>query len=210
MLKKQYIQGVIEAGCDEAGRGPLAGSVFAAAVIFNENDELNHPKGSNEEMMNLINDSKQLTAKQREQLRPWIEQHAAAWAVAEVTAEEIDQINILNASILAMQRALSKLSIRPEHILVDGNKWKPYVPEGEVLEIPAKTVVKGDATYLSIAAASILAKTYRDEYMTKLAEQYPQYGWERNMGYPTKEHYAAIAKYGITPFHRKSFKLTIN
>lgn len=210
MLKKQYIQGVIEAGCDEAGRGPLAGSVFAAAVIFNENDELNHPKGSNEEMMNLINDSKQLTAKQREQLRPWIEQHAAAWAVAEVTAEEIDKINILNASILAMQRALSKLIIRPEHILVDGNKWKPYVPEGEVLEIPAKTVVKGDATYLSIAAASILAKTYRDEYMTKLAEQYPQYGWERNMGYPTKEHYAAIAKYGITPFHRKSFKLTIN
>lgn len=210
MLKKQYIQGVIEAGCDEAGRGPLAGSVFAAAVIFNENDELNHPKGSNEEMMNLINDSKQLTAKQREQLRPWIEQHAAAWAVAEVTAEEIDKINILNASILAMQRALSKLIIRPEHILVDGNKWKPYVPEGEVLEIPAKTVVKGDATYLSIAAASILAKTYRDEYMTKLAEQYPQYGWERNMGYPTKEHYEAIATYGITPLHRKTFKLTIN
>ncbi len=208
MLKKQYIQGVIEAGCDEAGRGPLAGSVFAAAVIFNENDGLNRPEGLNEEMMSLINDSKQLTAKQREQLRPWIEQHAAAWAVAEVTAEEIDRINILNASILAMQRALDQLTIRPQHILVDGNKWKPYVPQGEVLEIPAKTVVKGDATYLSIAAASILAKTYRDEYMTQLAEQYPQYGWERNMGYPTKEHYEAIAQYGITPVHRKSFKLS--
>ena len=208
MLKKQYIQGVIEAGCDEAGRGPLAGSVFAAAVIFYENDGMNRPEGLNEEMMSLINDSKQLTAKQREQLRPWIEQHAAAWAVAEVTAEEIDRINILNASILAMQRALDQLTIRPQHILVDGNKWKPYVPQGEVLEIPAKTVVKGDATYLSIAAASILAKTYRDEYMTQLAEQYPQYGWERNMGYPTKEHYEAIAQYGITPVHRKSFKLS--
>lgn len=209
MLKPYYIKSVVEAGCDEAGRGPLAGSVFAAAVIFNENDEWNRLR-QNDAMMNLINDSKQLTAKQREQLRPWIEQHAAAWAVAEVTAEEIDKINILNASILAMQRALSKLTIRPEHILVDGNKWKPYVPEGEVLEIPAKTVVKGDATYLSIAAASILAKTYRDEYMTKLAEQYPQYGWERNMGYPTKEHYEAIAKYGITPFHRKSFRLEVS
>ncbi len=214
MLKKQYIQGVIEAGCDEAGRGPLAGSVFAAAVIWETPNHTFPQKGKtakeDKELLNLINDSKQLTAKQREQLRPWIEQHAAAWAVAEVTAEEIDKINILNASILAMQRALSKLIIRPKHILVDGNKWKPYVPEGEVLEIPAKTVVKGDATYLSIAAASILAKTYRDEYMTKLAEQYPQYGWERNMGYPTKEHYEAIATYGITPLHRKTFKLTIN
>lgn len=205
MLRVQCVSGINEAGCDEAGRGPLAGSVFAAAVIFNENDEKIVPLGK--EMMNLINDSKQLTAKQRERLRPWIEQHAAAWAVGEVTAEEIDKINILNAAILAMQRALDKLTIRPQHILVDGNKWKPYVPQGEVLEIPAKTVVKGDATYLSIAAASILAKTYRDEYMMKMAQQYPHYGWDRNMGYPTKEHYEAIAKYGITPLHRKSFKL---
>lgn len=201
----------MEAGCDEAGRGPLAGSVFAAAVIW---EAPNHTfprkrKATKEdnELLDLINDSKQLTAKQRERLRPWIEQHAAAWAVAQVSAEEIDKINILNASILAMQRALDQLTIRPQHILVDGNKWKPYVPEGEVLEVPAKTVVKGDATYLSIAAASILAKTYRDEYMTHLSQQYPQYGWDRNMGYPTKEHYEAIAKYGITPVHRKSFKL---
>lgn len=204
MLRIQCVSGINEAGCDEAGRGPLAGSVFAAAVVFNE------WKGkveSESEEWNLINDSKQLTAKQRERLRPWIEQHAAAWAVGEVTAEEIDKINILNAAILAMQRALDKLTIRPQHILVDGNKWKPYVPQGEVLEVPAKTVVKGDATYLSIAAASILAKTYRDEYMIKMAQQYPQYGWDRNMGYPTKEHYEAIAKYGITPLHRKSFKL---
>lgn len=207
MLKRYCIKGVVEAGCDEAGRGPLAGSVFAAAVIFRENEELNRLR-LNDAMMNLINDSKQLTAKQREQLRPWIEQHAAAWAVGEVTAQEIDEINILNASILAMQRALDQLSIRPEHILVDGNKWKPYVPQGEVMAIPAKTVVKGDATYLSIAAASILAKTYRDEYMINLSQQYPQYGWERNMGYPTREHYEAIARYGITPVHRKSFNLS--
>lgn len=211
MLRIQCVSGIKEAGCDEAGRGPLAGSVFAAAVIWEAPNHTFPTKGKatkeDEELLDLINDSKQLTAKQRERLRPWIEKHAAAWAVAEVTAEEIDKINILNASILAMQRALSKLTIKPEHILVDGNKWKPYVPEGEVLEIPAKTVVKGDATYLSIAAASILAKTYRDEYMTKLAEQYPQYGWDRNMGYPTKEHYEAIAKWGITPVHRKTFQL---
>lgn len=209
MLKRYNIQGVIEAGCDEAGRGPLAGSVFAAAVIFEENDGLNRLR-LNDELMELINDSKQLTDKQRQRLRPWIEQHAAAWAVAEVTAEEIDQINILNASILAMQRALDQLSIRPQHILVDGNKWKPYIPSGEVMAIPATTVVKGDATYMSIAAASILAKTYRDEYMTQLSHEYPQYGWDRNMGYPTAQHYAAIQQYGITPYHRKSFKLIKN
>lgn len=209
MLKQYNIQGVMEAGCDEAGRGPLAGSVFAAAVIFDNNDGLNRLR-LNDEMMELINDSKQLTDKQRQRLRPWIEQHAAAWAVAEVTAEEIDQINILNASILAMQRALDKLTIRPQHILVDGNKWKSYIPRGEVLAIPATTVVKGDATYLSIAAASILAKTYRDEYMTRLSEEYPQYGWDRNMGYPTAQHYAAIRQFGITPYHRKSFKLIKN
>ncbi len=206
MLKQYNIQGVMEAGCDEAGRGPLAGSVFAAAVIFGECDKVE----SESEEWNLINDSKQLTDKQRQRLRPWIEQHAAAWAVAEVTAEEIDQINILNASILAMQRALDQLSIRPQHILVDGNKWKPYIPSGEVMAIPATTVVKGDATYMSIAAASILAKTYRDEYMTRLSEEYPQYGWDRNMGYPTAQHYAAIRQFGITPYHRKSFKLIKN
>lgn len=209
MLKQYNIQGVIEAGCDEAGRGPLAGSVFAAAVIFDHNDGLNRLR-LNDEMMDLINDSKQLTDKQRQRLRPWIEEHAAAWAVAEVTAEEIDHINILNASILAMQRALDKLTIRPQHILVDGNKWKPYIPQGEVLAIPATTVVKGDATYLSIAAASILAKTYRDEYMKRLSQEYPQYGWDRNMGYPTAEHYKAIQQYGITPFHRKTFNLKLD
>ena len=209
MLKQYDIQGVIEAGCDEAGRGPLAGSVFAAAVIFNENEELNRLR-LNDEMMNLINDSKQLTDAQRYRLRPWIEEHAAAWAVAEVTAEEIDKINILKASILCMQRALDKLTIRPEHILVDGNKWKPYIPAGEVMAIPATTVVKGDATYLSIAAASILAKTYRDDYMKQLATEYPQYGWDHNMGYPTAEHYKAIRQYGITPYHRKTFNLKLD
>lgn len=218
MLKRYNIQSVIEAGCDEAGRGPLAGSVFAAAVIF-EAPNLTFPQKGKEvlvtsdgirtigEEWELINDSKQLTDKQRQRLRPWIEEHAAAWAVAEVTAEEIDHINILNASILAMQRALDKLTIRPQHILVDGNKWKPYIPQGEVMAVPATTVVKGDATYLSIAAASILAKTYRDEYMTRLSQEYPQYGWDRNMGYPTAEHYKAIQKYGVTPYHRKTFNL---
>lgn len=205
MLKRYNIQSVIEAGCDEAGRGPLAGSVFAAAVIFGECDKVESESESEE--WNLINDSKQLTDKQRQRLRPWIEEHAAAWAVAEVTAEEIDHINILNASILAMQRALDKLTIRPQHILVDGNKWKPYIPQGEVMAVPATTVVKGDATYLSIAAASILAKTYRDEYMTRLSQEYPQYGWDRNMGYPTAEHYKAIQQYGVTPYHRKTFNL---
>ena len=204
MLKSCCIQGVIEAGCDEAGRGPLAGSVFAAAVILDpcllENDE-------HCQWLAILNDSKQLTDKQRQYLRPLIEQHATAWAVVEVTAEEIDKINILNASIMGMQRALAKLSVTPQHIIVDGNKWKPYIPKGEIMEIPARTIVKGDGKYLSIAAASVLAKTYRDEYMMRLHEQYPQYHWDTNMGYPTKAHYEAIRKYGITPYHRKTFKL---
>jgi ribonuclease HII len=204
MLKINCIEGVVEAGCDEAGRGPLAGSVFAAAVVLDpslvEND-------AHREWLDMLNDSKQLTEKERQYLRPKIEQYAKAWAVVEVTAEEIDRINILNASILGMQRALDKLHVRPQHIIVDGNKWKPYIPEGEVLEISARTVVKGDGKYLSIAAASVLAKTYRDEYMLRLHDEYPQYHWNTNMGYPTKAHYEAIRKYGITPYHRRSFKL---
>lgn len=203
MLLPFCIPHVIEAGCDEAGRGPLAGSVFAAAVVL--------PQDFRNEM---LNDSKQLTEKQREQLRPIIEQEALAWAVAEVTAAEIDQINILNASLLGMRRALDKVGQQLarthqsiEHILVDGNRWKPYVPEGGVLEVPARTVVHGDATYMSIAAASILAKTYRDDYMRRLSQQYPQYGWERNMGYPTKEHYEALKQFGPTPYHRLTFNL---
>ena len=204
MLRPYYIKGVVEAGCDEAGRGPLAGSVFAAAVILDPNlidNEQHH------EWLSLLNDSKQLTDKERVYLRPMIEQNAQAWAVVEVTAEEIDQINILNASIIGMQRALAKLSVTPQHIIVDGNKWKPYIPEGQVMEIPARTVVKGDGKYLSIAAASVLAKTYRDEYMLRLHELYPHYHWDTNMGYPTKAHYEAIRQYGITPYHRKTFRL---
>jgi ribonuclease HII len=204
MLEKCCIQGVIEAGCDEAGRGPLAGSVFAAAVVWSPEvlDNAEHAS-----WLEMLNDSKQLTDKQRATLRPLIEQYALAWAVVEVTAEEIDRINILQASITGMQRALDKLAIRPQHILVDGNKWKPYIPAGEVLEVPARTVVKGDGKYLSIAAASVLAKTYRDEYMQRLHEEYPMYHWDKNMGYPTKAHYQAIREFGITPYHRKSFKL---
>ena len=204
MLEKYCIEDVIEAGCDEAGRGPLAGSVFAAAVIWSK-ETVENP--AHEEWLELLDDSKKLTDKQRAYLRPLIEKYATAWAVVEVTAEEIDQINILKASITGMQRALDKLTITPQHILVDGNKWRPYIPEGQVMEIPARTVVKGDGKYLSIAAASVLAKTYRDEYMLRLHEQYPQYHWDTNMGYPTKAHYEAIRQYGITPYHRKTFKL---
>ena len=204
MLEKYCIEDVIEAGCDEAGRGPLAGSVFAAAVIWSK-ETVENP--AHEEWLELLDDSKKLTDKQRAYLRPLIEKYAAAWAVVEVTAEEIDQINILKASITGMQRALDKLTITPQHILVDGNKWRPYIPEGQVMEIPARTVVKGDGKYLSIAAASVLAKTYRDEYMLRLHEQYPQYHWDTNMGYPTKAHYEAIRQYGITRYHRKTFKL---
>ena len=156
-----------------------------------------------------LNDSKQLTDKQRYALRPIIEREAVSWAVVEVSAQEIDERNILQCSILGMQRALDKLSVRPQHILVDGNKWKPYVPEGELLEIPADTVVHGDATYMSIAAASVLAKTYRDDYMLRLHEEYPQYGWANNKGYPTAEHYAALKQYGPTPYHRMTFNLKI-
>jgi ribonuclease HII len=203
MLKTQMIEGLVEAGGDEAGRGPLAGSVFCAAVILD-------PKRVNEvPEFAWLNDSKQLTDKQRYALRPVIEREAVCWAVVEVSAQEIDERNILQCSILGMQRALDKLTVRPEHILVDGNKWKPYVPEGEVFEIPADTVVHGDATYMSIAAASVLAKTYRDDYMDRLHEEFPQYGWNRNKGYPTAEHYEALQKYGATKYHRKSFNLKL-
>ena len=204
MLEKYCIEGVIEVGCDEAGRGPLAGSVFAAAVVWGQKLWADN---QHQEWLTMLNDSKQLSDQQRRYLRPLIEQFAAAWAVVEVTAEEIDRINILNASIVGMHRALDKLTIMPQHIIVDGNKWKPYIPKGEIMEIPARTIVKGDGKYLSIAAASVLAKTYRDEYMLRLHEQYPQYHWDTNMGYPTKTHYEAIRKYGITPYHRKTFKL---
>ena len=203
MLKTQMISGLVEAGCDEAGRGPLAGSVFAAAVILDPQRVREVPEFA------WLNDSKQLTEKQRNALRPVIEREAVAWAVVEVSPQEIDERNILQCSILGMQRALDRLSVRPQHILVDGNRWKPYVPEGELLEIPAHTVVHGDATYMSIAAASVLAKTYRDEYMRRLHEQYPRYGWNTNMGYPTAEHYAALKQYGPTPYHRMTFNLKI-
>lgn len=190
MLKSSLNKGLIEAGCDEAGRGCLAGSVYAAAVILPEdyrNDDLN--------------DSKQLTPHRRYELRKIIERDAVAWAVGVVTPEEIDKINILNASILAMHRALDGLKVRPEAIIVDGNRFKPYN------FIPYTTVVKGDGKFMSIAAASILAKTYRDDYMDRLAEEYPQYDWISNKGYPTKKHRQAIAKHGITPYHRKTFRL---
>lgn len=203
MLKAYMIANIVEAGCDEAGRGPLAGSVFCAAVILDPTRIDQVPEFA------WLNDSKQLTEKQRYELRPVIEREALSWAVVEVTAQEIDERNILQCSILGMQRALDRLMIRPQHILVDGNKWKPYVPENEILAIPADTVVHGDATYLSIAAASVLAKTYRDDYMLRLHAEYPQYGWDTNKGYPTAEHYAAIKKYGITPYHRKTFNLKL-
>lgn len=199
MLRQYMIKGVVEAGCDEAGRGPLAGSVFAAAVILPQDFSCE-----------LLNDSKQLTEKQRYALRPLIEREAIAWAVVEVTAQEIDRINILQASITGMQRALDQLSVRPQHILVDGNKWRPYVPEGELMAIQADTIVHGDATYMSIAAASVLAKTYRDDYMLRLHEEYPQYGWADNKGYPTKQHYEALRQFGPTPYHRKSFNLKLD
>lgn len=203
MLKPFMIPNIMEAGCDEAGRGPLAGSVFAAAVILDPKTIETIPEFA------WLNDSKQLTEHQRVALRPIIEQHALTWAVVEVTPQEIDERNILQCSILGMQRALDQLAITPQHILVDGNKWHPYLPEGQLLEIPAHTVVHGDATYMSIAAASVLAKTYRDDYMLRLHEEYPQYGWDKNKGYPTAAHYAALKKYGPTPYHRMSFNLKI-
>lgn len=179
---------LVEAGCDEAGRGLLAGPVYAAAVILPK--DFHHP---------LLNDSKQMTEKARETLRPIIEAEAVAWAVEAVSAEEIDRLNILGASITGMQRAVRRLAVKPQFLLVDGNRFRPF--DGYEFA----TVVHGDATYASIAAASVLAKTWRDEKMRELATRYPQYGWERNMGYPTAEHIAAIKKYGYTPEHRKSF-----
>ena len=190
MLKPYQTKGIIEAGCDEAGRGCLAGDVYAAAVIL--------PEGFSDP---LLNDSKQLTEAQRYRLREVIEREAVAWAVGIVTAAEIDKINILRASILAMHRAVNGLKTRPQHLLIDGNKFSPYPG------ITHNTVVKGDATYMSIAAASILAKTYRDDYMMRIAEEYPMYGWKGNKGYPTAKHRAAIREFGITPYHRVSFNL---
>lgn len=190
MLKNYYEQGRVEAGCDEAGRGCLAGSVYAAAVIL-------PPDYHNER----LNDSKKLTARQRYALRLDIERDAVAWAVGVVTPQEIDQVNILNASILAMHRALDQLQVRPEAIIVDGNRFKPY------RDLPHTTIVKGDGKYLSIAAASILAKTYRDDEMVRLAQEYPDYDWQHNMGYPTRKHREAIRQHGITPYHRRTFNL---
>lgn len=183
-------EGRIEAGCDEAGRGCLSGPVVAAAVILPEG--FKHP---------LLNDSKQLTERQRDILRPIIEKESLAYGVGIVSHKEIDEINILNASILAMHRALDKLALTPQHILVDGNRFKPYN------DIPHTTVVKGDGKYMSIAAASVLAKTYRDEIMYSLDKEFPQYNWKKNKGYPTKDHRAAIAEHGASIHHRMTFKL---
>lgn len=190
VLKNYSKEDVIEAGCDEAGRGCLAGPVVAAAVIlpslfYNE----------------IINDSKQLTERKRLLLREVIEKEAISWAVAFVDNKEIDQINILNASYLAMHRAIEKLEVVPEHLIIDGNRFKKYQT------IPHQCIVKGDSKYLSIAAASILAKTHRDEYMQKLHNEFPNYDWDKNKAYPTKKHRKAIAKFGLTPYHRKSFRL---
>ena len=182
---------LVEAGCDEAGRGPLAGPVFAAAVILPPG--FSHP---------LLNDSKQMSEKARDLLREVIEKEAVSWAVEAVSSEEIDMVNILNASILGMQRAVLRLDPAPEFLLVDGNRFRPF---GRYSSSDYRTVVHGDATYAAIAAASVLAKTHRDEYMRKIAAEYPQYGWERNMGYPTREHIEAVKRYGYTPYHRKSF-----
>ena len=221
MLLNKYYKSKIEAGCDEAGRGCLAGPVFAAAVILPD-DYVNE----------TLNDSKQLSEKKRYLLREQIERDAFAWAVGVVTAEEIDHINILNASILAMHRALDRLSLRPEAVIVDGNKFKPYIPFATLSPeeraaaisqsvtatvsatspadmisspLPSTTIVKGDGKYLSIAAASILAKTYRDDFMKQIDEEYPAYQWKKNKGYPTKAHYAAIREHGPSPYHRLTF-----
>lgn len=190
MLLTCFDSTCMEAGCDEAGRGCLAGAVFAAAVIL-------PPDFTNE----ILNDSKQLSEKKRYELRPLIEREAIAWSVGVVTPEEIDRINILRASFLAMHRAIERLTVRPQHLLIDGNRFTPYP------EIKHTTVVKGDGKYMNIAAASILAKTYRDDYMNELAEQYPAYRWKENKGYPTRAHREAIREHGITPYHRKTFTL---
>lgn len=191
MLRPFLHPNIFEAGCDEAGRGCLCGPVSCAAVILPQDFEC--PE---------LNDSKQLSEKKRARLRPFIEANALAWAVVMVEPEEIDRINILQASITGMHRALDALGVRPQHVLVDGNRFRPYG------DVPYTTVVKGDATFMSIAAASILAKTHRDELMERLAKEYPGYAWEINKGYPTKAHREAIARLGATPLHRKSFRLT--
>ncbi|PRY53618.1 RNase HII [Arcticibacter pallidicorallinus] len=191
MLLPYYQDVFVEAGCDEAGRGCLAGPVFAAAVILPR--DFSH---------NILTDSKQLKAEERDELRVFIENNALAWAVAEVDHEEIDRINILNASFLAMHKALDSLSIRPEHVLVDGNRFKKYC------ELPHTCVVKGDGKYFSIAAASILAKTYRDEFMQRIAGLHPEYEWHSNKGYPTIKHRNAVLKHGFSPYHRKTFRVT--
>ena len=196
MLASHYYTGLIEAGCDEAGRGCLAGAVYAAAVIL-------PPDYQNA----LLNDSKQLTEKRRYQLRTEIERDAVSWAVGIVSPEEIDKMNILNASILAMHRALDQLVVRPQAVIVDGNRFKPYKDVATAQVLPHTTIVKGDGKYLAIAAASILAKTYRDDYMNQLAEEFPQYDWRQNKGYPTKKHREAIREYGITPDHRTTYNL---
>ena len=188
MLRRSFSNKTVEAGCDEAGRGCLAGPVFGAAVILGR-------KFRNQK----LNDSKKLSVKDRNELRVWIEKEAVAWAVASVSPAEIDKINILNASFLAMHRALDQLMVKPGLLLIDGNRFKPYK------EIPYKCIVKGDGKYMSIAAASILAKTNRDEYMENLHNQYPEYGWQNNKGYPTLQHKMAIHDKGLSPFHRKSF-----
>lgn len=188
MLQLSYHTEGLEAGCDEAGRGCLAGPVFAAAVILP--DGYFHP---------LLNDSKQMTARQRAEVRDHIIANATAWAVAEVSPEEIDRINILNASFEAMQRAVERLSIRPQHLLIDGNRFRSR------LDIPYRCEIKGDGRFANIAAASVLAKTFRDEYMARLHEEFPHYGWDRNAGYPTRQHREAIARHGLTPHHRLTF-----
>jgi len=190
MLLSCHTPDLLEAGCDEAGRGCLAGPVFAGAVIF--------PKDYQNEK---LNDSKKLSKTERNALREIVENEALAWAVASVSETEIDKINILNASILAMHRAIEKLKIQPEFLLIDGNRFKRY------RDLPHQTVVKGDGKYLSIAGASVLAKTYRDDYMSKIHNEFPEFGWQTNQGYPTKKHYEALTKCGITPYHRKTFKL---
>jgi ribonuclease HII len=185
-----FKQNIIEAGCDEAGRGCLAGPVFAAAVIL-------PPHFENE----ILNDSKMLTEKQRHKLRPIIENEAVAWAVEAVSNDEIDEVNILNASFLAMNRAVQRLNIQPEHLLIDGNRFRPQTA------IPFTCMIKGDGRFFSIAAASVLAKTWRDDFMKNIHDEYPEYNWKVNKGYPTKQHREAIRKYGVTKYHRKTFRL---
>lgn len=204
MLESHYYQDLVEAGCDEAGRGCLAGSVYAAAVILPHNYD--NP---------LLNDSKKLSLKARYTLREQIQRDAISWAVGVVTPEEIDRINILHASFLAMHRAIAQLKIQPEALIIDGNRFDPYYPEANTSQpnhspkkpLPHTCIVKGDGKYQAIAAASILAKTYRDDYMDELDREYPVYDWKKNKGYPTPKHRAAIAKHGISPYHRRSYNL---